>query len=266
MTSQSQLGTSNGGIGTIGPSHSGNAVEADNKGEQQTGTHTNEDKSKYLTVSSPEGGQGARKPDPVPLSEENTSKKSLESITNEDRAPHRPIETTEVKNIEDVPSKRDTPGGGSETSSVHSSVQAFSGDIAAHHGVAAAPLAAAKPSVPKPTRHSAGQLSGVLRESSSNLFLCPDLPPSTILPNENSQIATRILNHLRFYDGTRSPRQVSRIVNQVEKNFKIIDEALRVVRYWEPKARELKDCPSVTELKKFIQGFWNALVRSQGQF
>ncbi|KAI6017124.1 hypothetical protein EDC04DRAFT_482497 [Pisolithus marmoratus] len=70
ITSQSQLGSSNEGAGNTGPSHSGTAVWADDKSEQRTGTHANEDRSKLLAVSSPEGGQGARKPDAVPLCEQ----------------------------------------------------------------------------------------------------------------------------------------------------------------------------------------------------
>ncbi|KAI6017127.1 hypothetical protein EDC04DRAFT_483186 [Pisolithus marmoratus] len=264
-TSQPQLGASNGGTGNTGPFHSGNAVEANNKSEQQTGIHTNEDQPKLFAVPSPEGGQGVKKPDAVPFGKENASKEPIERTTNEDPARHRPIETTEFKNIEDVPIS-DTPGGGSETPSVHNSVQASAGDTVAHHGVVTAPPAAEKASMSKPKRHSVGQPSGVLRESSSNIFLCPDLPPSTILPNENSQIAARILNHLRSYDGTRAPRQVSRIVEQVEKNSKIIDDAFRVVKYWEPKTRELKDGASVTELKRFVRGFWNAIVEVKASF
>ncbi|KAI6021247.1 hypothetical protein EDC04DRAFT_2733202 [Pisolithus marmoratus] len=264
-TSQPQPGSSNGSTGNTGPFYSGNAAEANNRSEQQTRIHINEDLSKLFTVFSPEGGQGVKRPGAVPLGEENTSKKSIERTTNEDPARHRPTETTEIRNIQDVPIS-DTPSGGPETSSVHNSVQASSGDIVACRGLAAAPLTAGKASMSKPTCHCVGQPSIVLRESSSNLFLCPDLLPSPIPPNENSEIAARILNHLRFYDGTRSPRQVPRIVDQVEKNFKIIDEALRVVRYWEPKARELKDCSSVTELKRFMRGFCNAIAEVKDRF
>ncbi|KAI6021249.1 hypothetical protein EDC04DRAFT_2901314 [Pisolithus marmoratus] len=262
-----------------GPSHSGTAVGADNKSEQRTGTHANEDKSKLLAVSPPEGVQGARKPDAVPLSEQI---KPTERTANEDPAQHRPIEITEIKNNEDVSRTWDTPhnvvsriytgispGNGSETLSVRSFAQA-PGDIAAHHGTAlVVPLVVENPYMSKSTCRSVSQPSGVLRGKSSNLSFFLDQPASVIPPSENSQIAAnsaRILSHLRSDDGTRAPRQVSRIVDQVEKNSKIVDDALHVVKYSESKARELKDRSSVNELKKFIRGFWNAIVEVKASF
>ncbi|KAI6017125.1 hypothetical protein EDC04DRAFT_482715 [Pisolithus marmoratus] len=121
----------------------------------------------------------------------------------------------------------------------------------------------------KSTCRSVSQPSGVLCRRSSNLSFCLDQPASVIPPSENSQIAAssaRILSHLRSYDGTRAPRQVSRIVDQVGKNSKIIDDAIHVVKHWELKARELKDRSSVNELKKFIRGFWNAIVEVKASF
>lgn len=233
--SQPQLGVNNGSAGNVGPFHSGGAIKEDSRHEQGMGANTNEDTPKLPAVSTPDGGEVARKPDVVPFGKHNTPEKPTERFTNEScmlQDQDQPTEKTDIKDIASVPAQN--------------SVRAPSEDVATHHG---------------PSGDSCG------RRSNPSLSL--DQLPSIVLPNENYQVAVdsaRILNHLRSYDWTQASRQASRVIDQLEKNSKVIDDALSLVRRWEPKARELKDCPSVSELKKFMREFLDALAEVKASF
>ncbi|KAI6112156.1 hypothetical protein EDD16DRAFT_1806542 [Pisolithus croceorrhizus] len=98
--------------------------------------------------------------------------------------------------------------------------------------------------------------SGDFCGRSSNLSLSLDQLLSIVIPNKNYQVtvdSAQILNHLW-------------VIDQLEKNSKVIDDALCLVRCWEPKACELKDCPSMSELKKFMREFWDALAEVKASF
>lgn len=255
-TSQPQLGASNGSTGNVGSFHSGNVVKGHSRPEHGVGTHTNEDMPKIPTVLSPEV---AGKADVAPLSEHSTNDKPIERTVNESsllQAQGPPPETTEIKDIESVPAQN--------------SVRAPSEDVATHNGVTATSRVAEESTTSKSARlHSINQTSGDFRGRSSNLSLSLDQLPSVVLPNENCRVAAdsaRILKHLRSYDWTRASRQASRVIDQLEKNSRVLEDALNFVRRWEPKARELQDHPSVSELKKFLREFWDALAEVKANF
>lgn len=257
--SQPQLGASNGSTGNVGSLHSGDVVKGESRPEHGMGTHTNEDTPKIPTVPSPEGGEVARKPDVLPLSEHNTTDKPIEGTMNENsllQARGRPLGTTEIKDIESVPAQN--------------SVRAPSEDVATHHGVTVTPRVAEESTMSKSTHlHPINPPSGDFCGRSSNLSLSLDQLPSVVLPSENSQVAAdsaRILKHLRSYDWTRASRQASRVIDQLEKNSKVLEDALNLVRCWEPKAHELQHQPSVSELKKFLREFWDALAEVKDNF
>lgn len=257
--SQPQLGASNGSTGNVGSLHSGDVVKGESRPEHGMRTHTSEDTPKILTAPSPEGGEVARKPDVLPLSEHNTTDKPIEGTMNENsllQARGRPLGTTEIKDIESVPAQN--------------SVRAPSEDVATHHGVTVTPRVAEESTMSKSTHlHPINPPSGDFCGRSSNLSLSLDQLPSVVLPSENSQVAAdsvRILKHLRSYDWTRASRQASRVIDQLEKNSKVLEDALNLVRCWEPKAHELQHQPSVSELKKFLREFWDALAEVKDNF
>ncbi|KAI6012089.1 hypothetical protein BKA83DRAFT_333651, partial [Pisolithus microcarpus] len=231
--SQPQLGASNGSTGNVGSLHSGDVVKGESRPEHGMRTHTSEDTPKILTAPSPEGGEVARKPDVLPLSEHNTTDKPIEGTMNENsllQARGRPLGTTEIKDIES------------------NSVRAPSEDVATHHGVTVTPRVAEESTMSKSTHlHPINLPSGDFCGRCSNLSLSLDQLPSVVLPSENSQVAAdsaRILKHLRSYDWTRALRQASRVTDQLEKNSKVLEDALKLVRCWEPKAHELQHQPS----------------------